>query len=317
MNDSAADFADFDYSKLRVAVLAGGPGSEREVSLNSAKGVVGALQGRVGEVTLVDVKDSSFVVPAGTDVAFNVIHGTYGEDGELQAELQRRGIPYTGAREESSRLAFDKIASKVRFREAEVQTPSEWILQTAEALAAIDEVTYPCVVKPPREGSSVGVHIVQDRAGWEAAVADAGQFSTDLLVEEFVSGKELTVGILGDEALPVIHIQPRSGFYDIRNKYPWMTGEGGTDYYCPADLSPEVTAAVQEMSLKAHRSLGIEVYSRVDVLLRNEDATPFVLEVNTIPGMTESSLLPKAAAAAGIDYATLCLKIIKVSLNFS
>ena len=123
--------------------------------------------------------------------------------------------------------------------------------------------------------------------------------------------------MLGDVVFPVIHIQPRSGFYDISNKYPWMTGAGGTDYFCPADLPEEVTRAVQEQALKAHRAVGAEVYSRVDVLLRGSDAKHFVLEVNTIPGMTESSLLPKAAAAAGIDYATLCLKIIKLSLNFN
>ncbi len=306
-----------DFSQLHVVVLAGGPGSEREVSLNSAKGVVGALEGRVGRVTLVEVRDSDFALPGDTDVAFNVIHGTYGEDGELQAELARRGVAYTGAREESSRLAFDKIASKAAFRRADVRTPGEWILTREEAMAAADRVTFPCVVKPPREGSSVGVHIVQDASAWEAAVSDAVKYGPDLLVEEFIAGKELTVGVLGDEALPIIHIQPRSGFYDIRNKYPWMTGEGGTDYFCPADLSPAVTEAVKEMALRAHRALGVEVYSRVDILLREEDQEPYVLEVNTIPGMTESSLLPKAAAAAGVDYATLCLKIITFSLNFS
>ena len=305
-----------DPSQLNVAVLAGGPGSEREVSLNSAKGVKGALEGRVGSVTLVDVKGPDFKLPAGTDIAFNVIHGTFGEDGDLQSELERRGVPYTGAREASSRLAFDKIASKARFRESGVQTPGEWIVPVEEAGSAQSEVTFPCVVKPPSEGSSVGVHILQEADAWEAAVEDAGQFCDELLVEEFIVGKELTVGVLDDTALPVIHIQPRSGFYDIKNKYPWMTGEGGTDYFCPADLSPEVTEAVQAMSLEAHRSLGIEVYSRVDVLLRESDHEPFILEVNTIPGMTESSLLPKAAAAAGIDFATLCLKIITVSLNF-
>ena len=163
----------------------------------------------------------------------------------------------------------------------------------------------------------MGVHLVHADDQWDAAIIDAAKYSPDILVEELIVGKELTVGILGDQVFPVIHIQPRSGFYDISNKYPWMTGAGGTDYFCPADLPEEVTTAVQEQALKAHRSLGVEVYSRVDVLLRATDLRPFVLEVNTIPGMTESSLLPKAAQAAGIDYATLCLKIIKLSLNFS
>ncbi len=303
--------------QLHVAVLAGGPGSEREVSLASARGVADALEGRVGQVTLVDVRGPGFDLPVGTDLAFNVIHGTFGEDGQLQAELERRGVPYTGARQSSSETAFDKIRSKALFLEKGVRTPlSETMLAsaTAEPPRAIG---IPCVIKPPREGSSVGVHLVRSEAQWAEALADASRYSDDLLVEELVEGKELTVGIVGDQVLPIIHIQPRSGFYDIANKYPWMTGAGGTDYFCPADLPEAVTAAVQAEAYKAHRALGIEVYSRVDVLLRDSDATPFVLEVNTIPGMTPSSLLPKAAAAVGMDYPTLCLKIIELSRNFN
>lgn len=302
---------------LHIAVLAGGPGSEREVSLASAKGVVGALEGRVGKVTLVDVHGPDFELPAGTDLGFNVIHGTFGEDGQLQAEMERRGIPYTGARRFSSETAFDKVLSKQRFLDAGVITPGSEVIYASKSDQPPAAIGIPCVVKPPREGSSVGVHLVRSADQWPAAFADAAKYSDDLLVEELISGKELTVGIVGDQVLPVIHIQPRSGFYDISNKYPWMTGQGGTDYFCPADLPEAVTQAVQAEALKAHRSLGIEVYSRVDVLLRESDSKPFVLEVNTIPGMTQSSLLPKAAAAVGIDYANLCLKIIELSLEFN
>lgn len=302
---------------LHVAVLAGGPGSEREVSLNSAKGVAGALEGLVGRVTLVDVKGPGFDLPAGTDLAFNVIHGTFGEDGQLQAEMERRGIPYTGARRVSSETAFDKALSKQRFLDAGVITPASEVIFASRTDRPSASIGIPCVVKPPREGSSVGVHLVRSPEQWPAAFADATKYSDDLLVEELISGKELTVGIVGDLVLPIIHIQPRSGFYDISNKYPWMTGQGGTDYFCPADLPEAVTQAVQAEALKAHRALGVEVYSRVDVLLRESDSTPFVLEVNTIPGMTQSSLLPKAAAAVGIDYAKLCLKIIELSLEFN
>ncbi len=301
---------------MHVAVLAGGPGSERDVSMASAKGVADALEGKVGKVTFIDVRDANFELPEDTDIAFNVIHGTFGEDGVLQAELEKRGIPYTGARRESSEIAFDKILSKERFVDAGVSTPSSEVVMIEGRSLTPGKVGIPCVVKPPREGSSVGVHLVHTEQEWEAAIEDAAKYSKDVLVEQLITGKELTVGIVGDEVLPVIHIQPRSGFYDISNKYPWMTGAGGTDYFCPADLPEEVTAEVQDQALRAHRSLGTEVYSRVDVLL-SEDGTPYVLEVNTIPGMTESSLLPKAAAAAGTDYATLCLKIIELSLNFS
>ncbi len=303
--------------EMHIAVLAGGPGSEREVSLASARGVVKALEGRVGRVSFVEVRGPDFVLPEGTDMAFNVIHGTFGEDGGLQAEMERRGIPYTGARRVSSEVAFDKVRSKERFVAAGVITPSSAVLFVDGADETPSPVGLPCVVKPPREGSSVGVHLVSSADQWAAAIADSARYSPDILVEELITGKELTVGVLGDEVFPVIHIQPRSGFYDISNKYPWMTGSGGTDYFCPADLPEEVTRAVQEEALKAHRAVGAEVYSRVDVLLRGSDAKPFILEVHTIPGMTESSLLPKAAAAAGMDYATLCLKIIKLSRNFS
>lgn len=305
-----------ELSEMKVAVLAGGPGSEREVSLASAKGVVGALEGKVGEVILVDVKGHDFDLPEGTDIGFNVIHGTFGEDGTLQALMEKKGVPYTGAREASSKIAFDKILSKKRFVEAGVSTPASETLILEGAEASPGNVGIPCVVKPPREGSSVGVHLVHNEEEWDAAIKDAANFSKDVLIEQLITGKELTVGVLGDEVFPIVHIQPRSGFYDISNKYPWMTGEGGTDYFCPAELSEDITERVQAEALKAHQSLGIEVYSRVDVLLREGDEKPFVLEVNTIPGMTESSLLPKAAAAAGIDYATLCLKIIKLSFNF-
>ena len=301
--------------QLHVAVLAGGPGTEREVSLASAEGVVGAIQGKVGKVTLLDVKGPDFELPEGTDLGFNVIHGTFGEDGGLQAEMKKRGVPITGEGELESRLAFDKVLSKNRFIERGVCTPKSCVVDLKNG--GENEVGLPCVVKPPREGSSVGVHLVHTLEEWDAAVADAGKYSDDILVEQLIIGKELTVGIVGDEVFPVVHIQPRSGFYDISNKYPWMTGEGGTDYFCPADLDPTVTEKVKTEALKAHKALDCSIYSRVDILLGDSDDKPYVLEINTIPGMTESSLLPKAAAAAGVNYSNLCLKIIKLSRNFN
>lgn len=299
---------------LQVAVLGGGPGSEREVSLASSRAVVEALTGRVGGVTFVDVRDRHFLVPEGTDVAFNAVHGTFGEDGGLQEELDRRGLPYTGARRASSRLAFDKIDSKKRFAETGVSSPEWEVIDLSGELTRIAPWRVPCVIKPPREGSSVGVHIVREATEWLPALIDLKRFGQDALAEDFVSGKELTVGIVGDLALPVIHIQPRSGFYDMSNKYPWLSNQGGTDYFCPADLPTEVAAEVQRQALAAHQALGVEVYSRVDVLLDGE-LRPWVLEVNTIPGMTASSLLPKAARAVGLDFSDLCVKIIELSLN--
>ncbi|MBU6300961.1 MAG: D-alanine--D-alanine ligase [Verrucomicrobia bacterium] len=299
-------------SEMKVVVLAGGPGSERLVSLASGKAVSEALRSVCPSVALLELEGREFALPPGTDLVFNVIHGTFGEDGDLQMELERRGVPYTGAGVASSRLAFDKIASKERFLEHGVLVARHEVIPADPDLAP--PIGFPCVVKPPCEGSSVGVHIVPDASGWRAAVLDAGRYGATLMVEEYVKGKELTVGILGDQALPVIHIQPEQGFYDINNKYPWLNQKGATQYFCPADLPPEVGEAVRREALKAHQALGVEIYSRVDLLLEEATGRIVVLEVNTIPGMTSSSLLPKAARAQGIEFEQLCSRIALESL---
>ncbi len=296
----------------KIAVLMGGPGSERQVSLVSGDAVVKALRGLGLHVDAVDVTGTTPELPHGTDLAFNVIHGTFGEDGQLQEILERMGVPYTGAGVQSSRRAFDKNLAKAAFVAAGVPTPRAEIIDVSRG-PRLPSFAAPFVVKPPREGSSVGVHIVRDPQGAAAAMADAAKYGDDILVEEFIEGRELTVGILNDLALPVIHIAPRDGFYDMSNKYPWMSGGAGSDYYCPADLDAATTLAVQNAALAAHRSLGVEIYSRVDVLLDARNR-PFVLEANTIPGMTETSLLPKAAAAIGITFPELCRTIAELSL---
>ncbi len=297
-----------------IAVLMGGPGSEREVSLSSGRAVLEALQAEGLKAVGVDVTDTAPALPEGTGLAFNLIHGTYGEDGELQDYLEGLAIPYTGAGPESSRLAFDKVASKERFVAAGVPAPASEILDVSGGMGR-PKMALPYVVKPPREGSSVGVHIVKTEEEAAAALEDAARYGHEILVEQFVDGKELTVGIVGEEVFPIVHIVPRSGFYDMANKYPWMSGGGSTDYYCPADLDPETTKNVQDAALAAHKALGIEVYSRVDVLL-DSYGHPYILESNTIPGMTASSLLPKAAAAAEPSYAfgALCRRIGDLSL---
>lgn len=298
---------------LLIAVLMGGPGSEREVSLASGKAVLKALLESGLRAEGVDVTGHEINLPAGTGLAFNVIHGTFGEDGRLQDILEAQGVPYTGAGATSSRLAFDKNKAKAKFLANNVPTPLSEIIDVSKG-GQLPQMTAPFVVKPPREGSSVGVHIVRDQADAQAAMDDAAKYGDDVLVEQFIEGKELTVGIFDDAALPIVHIAPRSGFYDMSNKYPWLTGGEGSDYYCPADLDEETTRAVQEAALAAHRSLGIEIYSRVDVLLDTQNR-PFVLESNTIPGMTETSLMPKSAAAAGIPFAELCIRIAELSLK--
>ena len=299
-------------SSKHIAVLMGGPGSERQISLASGHAVLAALQGLGFKAEAVDVTGTTLTLPVGTDLAFNVIHGTFGEDGQLQEILEQLGVAYTGAGVQSSRNAFDKVLAKTRFRNAGVPTPHAEILDVSNGLC-LPSFTVPFVVKPPREGSSVGVHVVRNPADSYAAVLDAATFGHDILVEAFIEGKELTVGILDDRALPVVHIAPRDGFYDISNKYPWMSGGAGSDYYCPADLDAATTLAVQNAALAAHRALGVEIYSRVDVLLDARNR-PYVLEANTLPGMTETSLLPKAAAAMGISFPELCQTIARLSL---
>ena len=297
----------------QIAVLMGGPGSEREVSLASGRAVLKALTSRGLNAVAVDVTTTRLALPVGTDLVFNVIHGTFGEDGQLQDMLDGMGIPYTGAGAASSRLAFDKTLAKAAFLAHQVPTPRAEIVDVTAGLR-LPSLATPFVVKPPREGSSVGVHIVRRQADAAAAMADAARHGNDILIEEFIEGKELTVAILNDTALPIVHIAPRDGFYDMANKYPWLSGAAGSDYYCPAVLDDATTRLVQQAALAAHRALGIEIYSRVDVLL-DADNRPFVLEANTIPGMTETSLLPKAALASGISFAELCLTIAELSLN--
>jgi len=294
----------------RIAVLMGGPGSERDVSLATARGVAKALRSRGAEVFEIDVRDENFELPKNIDLAFITIHGTFGEDGQIQKILEDRGVPYTGDGVRESQIAFDKIESKRKFEAAGVTTP-EW-----EVIGANERPTFPIpfVIKPPRQGSTVGVYIIKSADELESALRDARKFDRELLVEKFVPGRELTIGILGDQALPILEIIPKGGFYDFTNKYPFLNPQagGGAEHVCPANIEEALNRKIQELAVRAYRSIGLRVYSRVDVMLP-ENAEPSVLEVNTIPGMTEASLLPEAAAAAGINYADLCLRIIELS----
>lgn len=301
-------------SQIKIAVLMGGPGSERQVSLASGKAVLSALQSLGLDAVAVDVTSTEISLPEGTGLCFNLIHGTFGEDGQLQTILEAMGIPYTGARAESSRIAFDKALAKKAFLTANVPTPKSEVIDCTHG-PVMPSFPPPFVVKPPREGSSVGIEIVKNPQQAEAAIAKAAQISNDLLIEEFISGAELTVPIINGEAYPVIHIIPPEGVYDMATKYPWLSGKTtGSQYICPADLDLETTMAVQAAAVAAHKALKLEVYSRVDVMLDAENR-PYVLEANTIPGMTETSLLPKSAAAGGLTFPELCKKIAELSLN--
>jgi len=294
----------------KIAVLMGGPGSERDVSMATGKGVAKALRSLGADVSEVDVKGADFELPDGVELAFIALHGTFGEDGQVQKILEERGVAYTGEGAAESELAFDKIRSKDAFRERGVSTPY-WQIVT---LGQRPTIPIPFVIKAPRQGSTVGVHIIRNEREVDAAMADASKYDRELLVEKFVPGRELTIGILGDQALPIIEIIPKGGFYDFTNKYPFLnpSAGGGAEHVCPANIPDEQTRTIQELAMRAHRALGLQVYSRVDIMLP-EEGEPSVLEVNTIPGMTEASLLPEAAAVAGIGYPELCARIIELS----
>jgi D-alanine-D-alanine ligase len=295
--------------KLNVAVMLGGPSAEREVSLRSGAGVAKALRSLGHHVMEVDPKDGTFTLQKKTDVVFLALHGTYGEDGIVQQQLEKLRMPYTGCDSEASRIAFDKVLTKQRCIEAGISTARFVVIESEKTPWPMGWQP-PVVVKPVRQGSSVGLQFVDRVADWAEALREALRYDSQLLAEEKISGRETTVGILADAPLPVVEVRPKSGSYDYRNKYT----AGNTDYFCPAEFDAATTEAIQDAAIGAFRAVGGRDYARVDVMVRPK-GEPIVLEVNTLPGMTETSLLPKAAAAAGMDYATLCQRMIDLALQ--
>src|SRR5215470_14192717 len=231
----------------KIAVLMGGPGSEREVSLATGRGVSKALWSLGADVVEIDVRNEQFQLPDDIELAFNTIHGTFGEDGQLQKILEDRGIAYTGDGVEGSRNAFDKILSKEKFLEHNVATPESEVIDADRR----PKMSVPLVVKPARQGSTVGVVIVKNESELDGAIKEAGKYDRKLLVEKFVSGRELTIGILGDRALPIIEIIPKGGFYDFKNKYPFLNPQagGGAQHVCPAKIDAEKTNKIQQLPL--------------------------------------------------------------------
>jgi D-alanine-D-alanine ligase len=294
---------------LNITVMLGGPGEEREVSLRSGAAVARALQSLGHAVTELDPRPGDWRLPAATDVVFLALHGMYGEDGTVQRQLDALGVAYTGCGAEASRVGFDKVLSKRAFLAAGVPTARFTVVNATTAPWPAGWQP-PVVLKPACQGSSVGLQFVDRPEQWPAALAAARQHGADILVEEKICGRETTVGILAGEPLPVVEIRPKSGVYDYRTKY---TG-GASEYFCPAPFDPAVTARIQAAALAAFRAIGGRDYGRVDVMV-GADGAPVVLEVNTLPGMTETSLLPKAAAAAGLNFAGLCQRMVDLALQ--
>ena len=295
--------------KLNITVMLGGPSAEREVSLRTGTAVARALRSLGHEVQELDPKDESWTLAPGTDVVFLALHGTYGEDGTVQRQLDKLGVVYTGCDAESSRVAFDKVLTKQACLEKGVPT-AKFVTVDSPRAPFPDGLSTPLVVKPARQGSSVGLQFVERNEDWPGALAESLKFDSEVLVEEKIVGRETTVGILDDQALPVVEVRPKSGNFDYKNKYT----AGATDSFCPADFDAATTRRIQAAALGAFRAVRGRDYARVDVMV-HPDGSPVVLEVNTLPGMTETSLLPKAAAVAGLGYAELCQRMVDLALK--
>lgn len=291
----------------RIGVLMGGLSAEREVSLKSGQGVCDALCTSGFTAIPIDVgRDLPRVLARERiDVAFVALHGRFGEDGTVQGLLELMGIPYTGSGVLASALAMDKVFAKTAFQEAGLTvTPYRVISPGSPPDPVVEELGLPLVVKPAREGSSVGVSIVRDPAGFSRGVALAARFDDKIIAERYVKGREIQVAILDDEPLGTIEIIPANEFYDYEAKYT----DGKARHVCPAPLSPEAEKRVLDDALKAHKALECSGYSRVDFLVTGE-GIPYILEVNTLPGMTPLSLFPEIAASRGIPFPELVIRI--------
>lgn len=292
---------------LNIVVMLGGPSAEREVSLRTGQAAAAALRSLGHRVHELDPKPGSWKLHDDVDVVFLALHGSYGEDGAIQSELEQLGVAYTGCGPEASRIAFDKVLTKERCIEKQIPTARYAVVRTAEAPLPAG-LHLPLVIKPVRQGSSVGLQFVDESRQWPAALKHSLAFDSEVLVEERVIGRETTVGILDGQPLPIVEVRPKKGAYDYQNKYT----SGATQYFCPADFDAATTRRIQKAALDAFHAVGGRDYARVDVMVNSRNE-PVVLEVNTLPGMTETSLLPKAAAAAGITYEQLCQRMVDLA----
>ncbi|MGH8024842.1 MAG: D-alanine--D-alanine ligase family protein, partial [Limisphaerales bacterium] len=246
---------------LNITVMWGGPSAEREVSLRSGAAVARALRSLGHRVAELDPKDGTFELPPDCDVVFLALHGSYGEDGQIQRQFEERGAVYTGCGAEASRIAFDKVLTKQKCIEAGVPTAKFAVIGSTDSPLP-RELAPPLVVKPVRQGSSVGLQFVEQIKDWTGAIATALKFDSEVLVEEKITGRETTVGILDGQPLPVVEVRPRTGNYDYKNKYT----AGATEYFCPADFDRAVIRRIQDAAMGAFRAIGGRDYGRVDVM---------------------------------------------------
>ncbi len=298
-----------DFGK--VAVLFGGTSAEREVSLNSGSRVLAALQGQGIDVHAFDPATQPLDALKGYDRAFIALHGRHGEDGTIQGALEVMHIPYTGSGVLASALAMDKFRTKLMWQAAGLKIPEFALLTATSDFDEVEEVLgLPLFVKPAREGSSIGITKVKARGELQAAYQAAALHDSLVIAEKGVMGGEYTVGIIGDEALPIIKIEPATDWYDYEAKY----NRNDTRYLCPCGLSDAKELEIRQDALEAFRMLGGRGWGRVDFLM-DEDGNHYFLEMNTAPGMTDHSLVPMAARVAGMDYPTLVRRVLELAAN--
>ena len=301
----------------KIAVLMGGKSAEREISLKSGRAMEASLRRQGCTVVAIDLDETvaERLRQEKIELVVNALHGRGGEDGAIQWLLEILGIPYTGSDMLASAIGMNKVMTKRLLEAHGVPTPKYSVLRSARLSASEfrevpEGLEVPVVVKPSSEGSTIGVTIVRDKGSIEAAYREAFRHGEEILVEEYIEGHEVTAGILDETPLPLIEIVPKGAFYDYQAKYT----KEMTEYIVPARFSPKVAKEVQALALKTHRTIGCRGCSRVDFRIDRSDR-PFVLEINTVPGMTETSLLPKAAAAAGISYDQLVAKIVQSGIE--
>jgi D-alanine-D-alanine ligase len=328
---------------MKVAVLMGGRSSEREISLRTGRGIAQSLRNLGHEVSAIDAADGR-LLPAGeeeraaisagevselpatsetafaradavneAEVVFIALHGGAGEDGTIQALLDMAGKPYTGSGVMSSAVSMDKAMSKRLFEHAGIPTPKWTMFRRGSQRPTLDASAlggYPLIVKPNADGSSIGLTVVTEAADLPAALELAGRYGPDVMVEQFIPGRELTVAVVGREALPIVEIQPNSGHYDFEAKYT----AGRSQYFCPADLPEPLAARIRELGVRSAEALQCAGVSRADFRL-DPSNEPYCLEVNTVPGMTPTSLVPMAAKAAGLSYDQLVQRMLELAIE--
>lgn len=298
----------------RVGVLYGGHSAEREVSLMSGQGVHDALRGVGVDAHLFDTGRHSLaeLADAGFDRVFIALHGRYGEDGTIQGALEMLQLPYTGSGPMASSLAMDKIMTKRVWLQHDLPTPAFVVLESPDDLPATGSLGWPMMLKPPHEGSTLGITKVEGPADLTPAYELAASFDSVVLAEQYIAGREITVALLGSgagtRALPIVEIIAPGGNYDYEHKY--ISDE--TKYICPAELDADLTRYVQQIAEQAYRALGCEGWGRADFML-DDAGRPWLLEMNTSPGMTSHSLVPMSARAAGMSYADLCVAILSTA----